>query len=103
MPNRPTIERCSIDYANDDLPAITHGKVTFLGDRAVLWEWNAAKGKHDQIDSLSQITTSSPGRGDGGRVTITGTSTLFREHMGVDQADAQVTVVATPTPAVVPA
>lgn len=102
MPQRPTIERCAIDYKNDELPPINRGKVTFLGDRCCLWEWDPAKGGHRQVDTLTKIATTSAERGSG-RMAITGTSTLFSQEIGVNADDAQVTVTVTPTPSVVPA
>ena len=101
MPQRPTIERCTVDYKNDELPPIEHAKVTFLGDRCTLWQWDAQGGRHRQADSLSKITTSTE-RGSN-VMTIQGTSSLFAQEIGVDATDAQVTVMVTPTPAVVPA
>lgn len=102
MAQKTTIERCSIDYKNDELPAVERGKVTFLGSRCVLWEWDVVKGGHRQVDSLTNTVVSEPVRGSRA-FTITGTSKLLSEDVGVAGEDAVITVTITPTPSAVPA
>jgi len=92
------IAPCSIDYAGDELPAIDHGRLSFLGARCGVWEWDAERGSYRKVDTLSNFSIEGPERGTG-RVTVSGRSSLFAETVGVSDNDAVVKLTATPVPA----
>ena len=88
-----TISHATIDYQKDALPHIAKGRVSILGGRAVLWEWNGAKRKFDQVDTITEAVVQDRST----NLTITGTSKLLGEDTGFDSDASAITVTVTPT------